>query len=113
MKQIAQRPASKSMAHHGAELAAFLKSILRGKLSMNLNADSLLRECREAARRGADFAAIWESILSRHSLVAGSPVLTFDEQPHLDVRLQNGHCLRYCTRSNDFSLSVAVRSRPF
>ena len=47
-------------------------------------ADELLRACRAAAGRGADFPAVWGSVLRGHhfvaglsvqSIVAGSPVL--------------------------------------
>lgn len=81
---------------------------------MKTTADGLVRECTEAARDGVDFPAIWDAILSKHNLVSSPPVQTFDdEQPHLEVRLRNGYWLRYCARSNDFSLRRAAQHRCF
>jgi len=81
---------------------------------MSETADSLVEACTLAAREGAEFPAIWDSILKTHALVASPPVQTFDdEQPHLDVRLRNGFWLRYCARSNDFSLRRAALHRCF
>jgi hypothetical protein len=76
--------------------------------------DGLVEQCRQAARQGVGFSAIWQQILSTHSLVASQPVRTFeDELSHLDVRLRNGYWLRYCARSNDFSLRRAKLHRSF
>lgn len=81
---------------------------------MNEAVDRLVEQCTRAARQGAAFPAIWEQMLSKHSLVTGHPVQTFDnEQPHLEVRLRNGYWLRYCARSNDFSLRRASLHRAF
>ena len=81
---------------------------------MNQTADRLVEQCTQAARQGVAFPAIWEQILSKHSLVASQPVRTFeDELSHLDVRLRNGYWLRYCGRSNDFSLRRASLHRSF
>ena len=77
-------------------------------------ADSLVEACTTAAQEGAEYPAIWDSILKAHVLVASPPIQTFDdEQPHLDVRLRNGFWLRYSARSNDFSLRRAVLHRCF
>ena len=81
---------------------------------MQQTADSLVQTCTQAARAGAEFPAIWDSILRTHDLVASPPIQTFeDEQPHLDIRLRNGFWLRYCARSNDFSLRRAAQNRCF
>lgn len=77
-------------------------------------ADGLVEQCTQAVREGIEFPAIWESILRKHSLVVSPPVQTFeDELTHLDVRLRNGYWLRYCARSNDFSLRRATLHRSF
>jgi hypothetical protein len=81
---------------------------------MQQTADSLVQACTQAAREGAEFATIWDSILKGHSMVASPPIETFDdEQPHLEIRLRNGFWLRYCARSNDFSLRRAMLHRCF
>jgi hypothetical protein len=77
-------------------------------------ADSLVQACTRAAREGAEFVTIWDSILKGHSMVASPPIQTFDdEQSHLEIRLRNGFWLRYCARSNDFSLRRAALHRCF
>ena len=81
---------------------------------MNPAADRLVEQCTQAALQDLAFPAIWEQILSKHSLVASQPVRIFeDELSHLDVRLRNGYWLRYCTRSNDFSLRRTSLHRSF
>jgi hypothetical protein len=81
---------------------------------MRTAAEFLMDACTRAAREGAEFATIWDSILRTHALVVSPPIQTFDdEQPHLDVRLRNGFWLRYCARSNDFSLRRAALHRCF
>jgi hypothetical protein len=81
---------------------------------MNLTADGLVERCAQAARNGIEFPEIWESILRQHRMVAGPPIQTFDdEQSHLEIRLHNGYWLRYCARSNDFSLRRAALHRAF
>jgi hypothetical protein len=81
---------------------------------MNKTVDKLVQACTQAAQEGAEFTTIWDSILRTHSLVVSPPIQTFeDEQPHLDVRLRNGFWLRYCARSNDFSLRRAALHRCF
>jgi hypothetical protein len=82
---------------------------------MRTAAEFLMDACTRAACEGAEFAAIWDSILRTHELVASPPIQTFDddERPHLDVRLRNGFWLRYCARSNDFSLRRATLHRSF
>jgi len=81
---------------------------------MNPAIDALIAECTLAARSGTEFPAIWDSILRSHRLVESPPIETFeDEQPHLEVRLRNGYWLRYCARSNDFSLRRAKLHRSF
>lgn len=77
-------------------------------------ASELSKACTAAARQGADFPTIWETLLRKHTLVVGPPVQTFeDEQPHLDVRLSNGFCLRYSSGTNDFSLHRSRHHRAF
>lgn len=67
--------------------------------------DALIQQCSDAVRNGSSFPDVWEAILKKHSMVAGTPIRTFeDEFVHLDVRLNNGYWLRYHAASNDFSL---------
>ncbi len=81
---------------------------------MHPTADRLAEQCTQAARDGADFPTIWETLLRRNELVVGPPVQSFeDERPHLDVRLSNGLCLRYSSGSNDFSLHRGRYHRAF
>jgi hypothetical protein len=81
---------------------------------MSETADSLAAACTRAAREGAEFPAIWDSILKTHALVVSPPIQAFDdERPHLDIRLRNGFWLRYCVRSHDFSLRRAALHRCF
>ena len=81
---------------------------------MTETADSLVEQCTQAARDGVEYRTIWDSILSKHNLVASPPVKIFeDELPHLDVKLRNGYWLRYCAHSNDFSLRRAMLHRSF
>jgi hypothetical protein len=81
---------------------------------MNSSVDALIAECTRAARDGAGFPIIWDSILRSHDLVESPPIETYDEErPHLEVRLRNGYWLRYCARSNDFSLRRARLHRSF
>jgi hypothetical protein len=78
-------------------------------------ANDLLIRCTAAARGGADFQAVWNSILRGHPLVVSSPVETFtdDERSQLEVRLINGQRLIYDVTSNQYSVSWAPRRRPF
>jgi len=78
-------------------------------------ANDLLVRCTAAARGGADFEAVWDSILRGHPLVVSAPVETFtdDERPQLEVRLINGQRLIYDPASNQYSVSWAPRRRPF
>ena len=81
---------------------------------MNQSARALVAECTQAAQAGAEYSVIWDSILKRHSLVAGPPIETFEEAlPHLEVRLHNGYWLRYSASTNDFSLRRAKLHRCF
>lgn len=81
---------------------------------MDQSAQSLVAECTQSAREGADFSVIWDTILKGHSLVASPPVESFEEgTSHLEVRLRNGYWLRYSARSNDFSLRRARLHRSF
>lgn len=81
---------------------------------MNQSAHTLAVACTQAAREGAEFPAIWDSILKSHDLVASPPLQTFEEElPHLEVRLRNGYWLRYSADTNDFSLRRARLHRSF
>ncbi len=54
----------------------------------------LVRECREAMRRGADFPTLWHSIIKRHPAVKGVPVQRLDgDRPYVEVPLIRGDWL--------------------
>jgi hypothetical protein len=78
-------------------------------------ANDLLIRCNAAARRGADFPAVWKSILRGHPLVVGSPVqtVTDDMRSQLEIRLINGQRLIYDSAAKQYSVSWAPRRRPF
>ena len=77
-------------------------------------ANDLLIRCTWAARGGAAFQAVWDSILKGHPLVVSSPVqtLTDDLRSQLEVRLINGQRLVYDSTSNQYSVSWAPSRRP-
>ncbi len=78
-------------------------------------ANDLLIRCNWAARGGADFQAVWDSILKGHPLVASTSIETFtdDLRAQLEVRLINGQRLIYDPATNQYSVSWAPRRRPF
>ena len=78
-------------------------------------ANDLLIRCNAAAHLGADFPAVWKSILRGHPLVVGSPVqtVTDDMRSHLEIRLINGQRLIYDCAAKQYSVSWAPRRRPF
>jgi hypothetical protein len=77
--------------------------------------NDLLIRCTAAARGGADFPAVWNSILKGHPLVVSSPVqsVTDDMRSQFEVRLINGQRLIYDSTANQYSVSRAPRRRPF
>src|SRR6266446_10535878 len=74
-------------------------------------ANDLLIRCTAAARGGADFPAVCNSILKGHPLVVSSPVqtVTCDMRSQLEVRLINGQRLIYDLATNQYSVSWARR----
>jgi hypothetical protein len=78
-------------------------------------ANDLVIKCTAAARGGADFPAIWNSVLRAHPLVVGPPIQTFadDDVSQLEIRLINGQRLVYDSTSNQYSILWAPRRRPF
>jgi len=72
-------------------------------------ANDLLIRCTTAARGGADFHAVWNSILRGHPLVVSLPIETFtdDERLQLEVRLISGQRLTYDPAANQYSVSWA------
>ena len=64
------------------------------ELAMLTMADELLRACRAAAGRGADFPAVWGSVLKGHHFVAGLPVQgIIAGAPVLQVSLRSGEAI--------------------
>jgi hypothetical protein len=52
----------------------------------------LARTCEAAARGGADFPTIWQSILKSHPLVAGLPIQRLEAgRPLLEIPLTLPH----------------------
>jgi hypothetical protein len=78
-------------------------------------ANDLVIKCTAAARGGADFPAVWNSVLKGSPLVAGPPIQTFtdDLRSQLQIRLINDQRLVYDTTSNQYSVSWAPSRRPF
>jgi len=69
-------------------------------------ADELLRACMAAAGRGADFPAIWQSVLKGHHFVAGLPVQDFRAgAPVLQVPLLSGESIIVGPGPSDYKLS--------
>jgi hypothetical protein len=64
------------------------------ELAMFTMADELLRACRAAAGHGADFPAVWGSVLRGHHFVAGLPVQRIVAgAPVLQVPLRSGEAI--------------------
>jgi hypothetical protein len=78
-------------------------------------ANDLVFKCTAAARDGADFPAVWDSVLRGNPLVVGPPIQTFtdEESPQLEIRLINGQRLVYDSSSNQYSVLWAPRRRSF
>jgi hypothetical protein len=78
-------------------------------------ANDLVIKCTAAARGGADFPAVWNSVLKGNPVVAGPPIQTFADDLHsqLQIRLINGQRLVYDPTSNQYSVSWAPSRRPF
>ena len=78
-------------------------------------ANDLVLKCTAIARDGGDFPIIWEAVLKRHTLVAGQPIQTLDddERPQLEVRLVNGQRLICKSDTNEYSVLCAPHRRSF
>ena len=76
-------------------------------------ANDLALKCTAAARDGADFSTVWDTMLKGHALVIGPPIQTFDdeERPQLEIQLINGQRLVY--KSSEYFVWWAPRRRPF
>jgi len=57
-----------------SEAAAFSVSQSAEQSDMKQTSAELLTQCLAASRNGADFPAIWHSVLKGHALVVGPPV---------------------------------------
>jgi len=69
-------------------------------------ADELLRACVAAAGRGADFPAIWRSVLKGHHFVAGLPVQgVIAGAAVLQVPLLSGEAIIVGPGAGDYKLS--------
>lgn len=56
----------------------------------------LARKCLLAARQGADFPSVWNSVLKPHPAVAGLPVQRVEgSRSLLDIPLMSGHRIVY------------------
>jgi hypothetical protein len=72
---------------------------------MVTTADELLRDCVLAAGRGADFPAVWRSVLKGHHFVAGLPIQHLDSgTPVLKVPLLSGQAIIVGPGQTDYRL---------
>jgi hypothetical protein len=66
----------------------------------------LLQRCASAARDGADFPTVWDSILRRHRLVTGPPVQAIrDGHPRLEIPLMTGQSIVFDSSSGEYSIA--------
>ena len=66
----------------------------------------LLQRCTDAARNGADFPTIWETILRRHRFVIGPPEQVMDgDRTQLRIRLTTGQSLVFDSATKSFKLA--------
>ena len=73
---------------------------------MPQSSQQLLAAVRAAAEGGADFPTIWNTILRRHPLVAGSPVQRIDGTTALlDVPLILGRRLVVGPGASDYAIA--------
>ncbi len=69
-------------------------------------ADELVRACVAAAGRGADFPAVWRSVLKGHHFVAGLPVQSLVAgTPVLQVPLRSGESIIVGPGRDEYKLS--------
>jgi hypothetical protein len=67
--------------------------------------DQLIENCVGAAREGADFPSVWQSVLRHHSLVVGPPVQGIEQgRVFLKIPLITGQWLVFDSASKKFSL---------
>jgi hypothetical protein len=78
-------------------------------------ANDLALKCSAAARDGADFPMVWDTVLEGHALVVGPSIQTFDdeEHPQLEIQLINGQRLVDISRSGEYFILWAPRRRLF
>jgi hypothetical protein len=68
-------------------------------------AKELLENCVMAAREGADFPTIWQTVLRRHPLVAGPPIQGVESgRICLKIPLVTREWLVFDSASKEFSL---------
>ena len=68
-------------------------------------ADELVQRCVSAAREGADFPTVWETVLRGHSLVVGPPVQGVEDgRACLKIFIITGQWLVFDSASREFSL---------
>jgi hypothetical protein len=77
---------------------SFAGTSLEGTILVT-NASSLLRLCQAAISNGDSFPTIWNTILSRSSIVIGPPIQRLkDGRPVLEIKLINGQRLTFESR---------------
>jgi len=52
-------------------------------------ANDLALKCSAAARDGADFPMVWDTVLEGHALVVGPSIQTFDDEEHPQLEIQS------------------------
>jgi hypothetical protein len=88
-----------------SEAAAFSVSRSAEQSEMKETSAELLTRCLAASRNGADFPAIWHSVLKGHTLVVGAPVNSV-RAGHitLEVPLITGQRLVFDSSSSELAL---------
>jgi hypothetical protein len=85
-----------------------IQSMRRDKAS-----NGLLLQRLASAGQGADVPTIWETILRRHPLVAGAPLICRDGSPLLEIRLVTHQSLIYDSHAKEFVLGPMKRRCSF
>ena len=68
-------------------------------------AESLLRQCSEAAKQGADFPTVWHDVLKPNPAVIGAPVQRLSgEVALLEIALLGGQRILFGPGRTDYRL---------
>ena len=93
--QKTRKPSVTGLAGASDERWAFVDEI----------ADDLIQKCLTAIREGADFQTVWQTLLRRHSLIAGPPIQSIESgRVCLKIPLISNQWLVYDSTSKEFAL---------